>query len=262
MEPDSTPLIRTSRESGIAQITLDSSHNRNALSRRLLVELSAALDEAADDPSTRVVVLTGAGPVFCAGADLKEQQDGQGPGPVSFADVLNRVLDHRCPVVARVNGPARAGGLGLMAACDIVVGLTSASFGFSEVRIGVVPAMIAVPVMMRMSVTAAHEYFLTGELFDGRRALEVGLLNRAVSQDDLDSVVDAYTSALSLGGPSAMAATKQLRRVLPGREVSVALTDMLELSSRHFASLEGQEGISALREKRQPAWVARSVSGS
>jgi methylglutaconyl-CoA hydratase len=256
MEHGDEPLVRSIQQVGIAQITLNSPHNRNALSRRLLLELAAALDAAAEDPSIRVVVLTGAGPVFCAGADLKEQLDGHGPGPVSLADVLQRVLAHRCPVVARVNGPARAGGLGLLAACDIVVGLTSAEFAFSEIRIGVVPAMIAVPVLMRMNITAAHEYFLTGELFDGRRAVEVGLFNRAVSHGDLDMAVDAYTSALSRGGPSAMAATKQLTRVVPGREVSAVLEEMLELSSRHFASAEGQEGISAFREKRDPSWLS------
>jgi methylglutaconyl-CoA hydratase len=249
------PLVGLRIHGDVATVRLDSPHNRNALSRRLLVELDAALATTQEDAAVRVVVLTGADPVFCAGADVKEARDGQGPGPVSLVDVLVRITEHRCPVVARVNGPARAGGLGLLAACDIAVGLRQATYAFSEVRIGVVPAVIAVPVLQRMHASAAHELFLTGDTFDGGRAAEVGLLNHAVETVELDATIDRVVGMLQLGGPEALTATKKLRRQVAGRPTVEAFAEMLELSHRHFASPEGQAGIAAQREKRPAPWV-------
>ncbi|HSZ40849.1 MAG TPA: enoyl-CoA hydratase-related protein [Trebonia sp.] len=254
-------VVRTTVEHCVATVLLDSARNRNALSRQLLAELAAELDAAAADPGVRVVVLTGAGPAFCAGADLKEQGDGRGPGPVSLPDILTRIFDHRCPVVARVNGAVRAGGIGLMAACDIVIAPDTATFAFTEVRIGVVPGIIAVPVLARMNPTAAHEYFLTGEPFDADEAVRTGLVNRAVPPDKLDAAVARYTDALVRGGPRALAAAKQLRRAVP---VPVPATDdglgpvlarLQELSAAHFASDEGRAGIAALLGKRPAPWV-------
>jgi methylglutaconyl-CoA hydratase len=246
--------VRTSVSAGVATVTLDSPHNRNALSRRLLTELAAALDSCATDESVRVIVLTGAGPAFCAGADLKEAASGAGPGPVSMPDVLTRLFEHRCPVVARVNGAVRAGGIGLMAACDIVVTPSDVSFAFSEVRIGVVPAIIAVPVLSRMTATAAHEYFLTGSAFSAQEAVRTGLVNRAVPADSLDAAVTEYTSALVKGGPSALAAAKQLRRTVPF-EAEAAFRRLEELSARHFGSAEGKAGITAMLAKQPAPWV-------
>jgi methylglutaconyl-CoA hydratase len=251
-----TPLVRCTRERGVATVLLDSARNRNALSRRLLTELATELDACSADPAVRVVVLTGDGPAFCSGADLKEQADGGGPGPVSLPDVLTRIFDHRCPVVARVNGPARAGGLGLMAACDIVVAPDTATFAFSEVRIGVIPAIIALPVLMRMDATAAHEYFLTAEPFDAAEASRTGLVNRVVPAADLDDCVARYTDALVKGGPAALATAKQLRRTVAGSGSAEAAFARLEaLSQRHFASDEGRAGIAALLAKRPAPWV-------
>ena len=253
----SSPLVRTTVNGGVATVLLDSPRNRNALSRRLLSELAAALDACAADTSVRVIVLTGAGPAFCAGADLKEQGDGKGPGPVSMPSVLTKISGHRCPVVARVNGAVRAGGIGLMAACDIVVAPSSATFAFSEVRIGVVPAIIAVPVLSRMNATAAHEYFLTGSSFGADEAVRTGLVNRAVPASELDAAVSSYTDALMLGGPQALAAAKQLRRtVLPASEAPEALFERLgALSATHFASEEGRAGIAAMLAKKPAPWV-------
>ena len=249
------PLVRTTVTHGVATVRLDSPRNRNALSRRLLTELAAALDETAADPDTRAVVLTGAGPAFCSGADLKEQADGLGPGPVSMPSVLTRILDHRCPVVARVNGAVRAGGIGLMAACDIVIAPSDATFAFSEVRIGVVPAIIAVPVLQRMDTTAAHEYFLTGSPFGAAEAVRTGLVNRAVPADELDSAVSEYTDALVRGGPSALAAAKQLRRTVPFEAPDAAFERLEALSVRHFTSEEGKAGINAMLTKTSAPWV-------
>jgi len=239
----------------VATVLLDSARNRNALSRQLVSELASALDACAGDPSVRAIVITGEGPAFCAGADLKEQGDGKGPGPVSFPSVLTRIAEHRCPVVARVNGAVRAGGIGLMAACDIVVAPADATFAFSEVRIGVVPAIIAVPVLARMNPTAAHEYFLTGSAFDAAEAVRTGLVNRAVPSGELDSAVAAYTGALVRGGPEALAAAKRLRRTVPSEDPAAAFERLQALSSRHFASEEGRAGISAMLEKKPAPWI-------
>lgn len=260
------PIVRMTRERGVATVLLDSARNRNALSRRLLAELATALDQAAADPDVRVVVLTGVGPVFCSGADLKEQTDGLGPGPVSMPDVLTRILDHPCPVVARVNGAVRAGGIGLMAACDIVAVPETATFAFSEVRIGVVPAIIAVPVLMRMNPTAAHEYMLTGEQFGAAEALRTGLVNRSVPPDSLDETVASYTEALAKGGPSALAAAKQLRRAVPvpapgtDEGLGAVFVRLEEMSRRHFASEEGRAGIAAMLARQPAPWVTERAT--
>jgi methylglutaconyl-CoA hydratase len=247
-------LVRVDVTSRVATVTLDSPHNRNAMSRELRVQLADAL-RATRDADVGAVVLTGADPVFCAGADLKEQADGLGPGPVGLPEIIDLIVTHPRPVVARVNGPARAGGLGLLAACDIAIGLSDATFAFSEVRIGVVPAVISVPVMSRMNPTAAHELFLTGEPFTGTRAAETGLLNRAVDPDGLDQEVVRYTGLLVRGGPNAMAATKRLRHQVVGTGMAARMAELQELSAGYFASAEGQEGIAAFREKRDPSWI-------
>jgi methylglutaconyl-CoA hydratase len=248
-------LVRSERRGAAAVVTLDSPANRNALSRALLEQLDAAVSDAMADDGTRVVVLTGEGPVFCSGADLKEQRAGGGPGPVGLPDVLTRIVEGPRPVVARVNGAARAGGLGLIAACDLTVGLASATFGFSEVRIGVAPAIIAVPLLRRMPRQALRELFLTGTTFDGVRARQVGLLDRAVDDGDLDAAVDSLVAQLAQGGPEALAATKGLLRELPGPDLQEDFRRMAELSAERFGSAEAREGIAALLEKRPPSWA-------
>ena len=249
-------LVHYTTGNGVATITLDSPHNRNALSRALVEQLHAALTAALDDAGVRVLVLTGAGPVFCSGADLKEQAAGGAPGLVGLPEVLTLLLEGPKPAVARVNGAARAGGLGLLASCDLAVGLRSATFGFSEVRIGVAPAVISVPCLRRMDPRAARELFLTGEAFDGERALAAGLLDRAVDDGELDSTVDGLVERLSYGGPQAVAATKRLLAQVPGPSLAEDFRRMAELSAERFGSDEAREGMAAFREKRPPAWLA------
>lgn len=242
---------------GIGTITLDSPRNRNALSAQLRRELTAHLDAAMADAAVRVIVLDHTGPVFCAGMDLKEA-GGAGSanqGVNEFPAILERIWTGPKPVVAKLAGPARAGGVGLVAACDIAVAADTATFAFSEVRIGVVPAVISVTVLPRLLPRAAHELFLTGETFDAARAVTIGLVNASVPADELDAEVARYTGLLALGGPSALAATKQLLREPRPADVGSAFTGLLELSARFFASEEGQEGIRAFTEKRPPAWV-------
>jgi methylglutaconyl-CoA hydratase len=250
------PLVTVDRRGPAAVVTLDSPHNRNALSRALVEQLHAALTGALDDDGVRVVVLTGAGSVFCSGADLKEQRAGGAPGAVGLPEVLTLILESAKPVVARVNGAARAGGLGLIAACDLAVGPATATFGFSEVRIGVAPAIIAVPCLRRMDRRAARELFLTGEPFDGVRAQQAGLLDRAVDDGELDAAVDALVQQLGRSAPEAVAVTKQLLRDVPGPHLQEDFRRMTAVSAERFGSAEAREGIAALLEKRDPAWAA------
>ena len=248
-------LVRVARHGPAAVVTLDSPSNRNALSRALTEQLHGALSSAMTDDDVRVVVLTGAGPVFCAGADLKEQRSGGGPGIGALPEILTLIMEGPKPVVARVNGAARAGGVGLLAACDLTVGLAGATFGFSEVRIGVAPAIIAVPILRRMDPRAVRELFLTGEPFEGTRARAAGLLDRAVADDELDATVDELVHALAKGAPGALAATKRLLAELPGPDLQTDFRRMAELSAERFGSAEGREGIAALLEKRPPSWA-------
>jgi methylglutaconyl-CoA hydratase len=193
--------------------------------------------------------------------DLKE------PAGVSAADqgvnefpaILEQILAGPQPVVAKLAGPARAGGLGLVAAADIAVAACTASFAFTEVRLGVVPAVISVTVLPRLLPRAAHELFLTGETFDAERAVRIGLLNAAVPAEQLDAEVTRYTDMLALGGPKALATTKALLRRARSDNVAEDLAAMTALSASFFASEEGQEGIRAFAEKRPPRWVPAST---
>jgi methylglutaconyl-CoA hydratase len=252
-----TELVRADRARAVATITLDSPANRNALSSGLLTELHAALASALGDTAVRVIVLTGAGPAFCSGADLKESRTSPAAAPELYPKILQLIWDSSKPVVCRVNGSARAGGIGLIAACDIALAAQSATFAFSEVRIGATPAIIAVTCLRRMEPRAAAEYFLTGEVFGAQRAVEIGLLTRAVPEAELDEQTGRYTSLLLRGAPGALAATKTVLREAGTLPMAEGLARMAELSAGRFASAEAQEGMAAFAEKRDPSWAAR-----
>jgi methylglutaconyl-CoA hydratase len=243
-------LVHLSVLSGIATITLDSPANRNALSTPVRAQLLDALERAADD-SVRVVVLDHTGPAFCAGMDLTEAPEAVNELP----HILERMWTHPKPVVAKLAGHARAGGIGLLAAADIAVAAAHTTFAFTEVRLGVVPAVISVTVLAQLLPRAAHELFLTGETFDATRARAIGLLNSAVPADQLDDEVNRYTGMLLKGGPQALALTKQLLRRSSEPTMAREFAAMLELSAARFASAEGQEGIRAFAEKRPASWV-------
>ena len=249
-------LVHVRITSGLATVTLDSPDNRNALSVRLMAELLDAVRDFSADPAVRVLVLTHTGPVFCSGADLKQagERSASGALPASLPALLMALWSSAKPVVARVAGPARAGGLGLMASCDIVVCAERATFAFTEVRLGLVPAVISATVLPRLAPAAAHELFLTGEAFDAQRAVAIGLATAAVPSDRLDAEVDRYVDMLVRGAPGALAATKALLRRHP-RPRPEDLGELSALSARHFAGDEGQEGIAAFAAKRDPSWV-------
>ncbi|MFL6142573.1 MAG: enoyl-CoA hydratase-related protein [Labedaea sp.] len=250
-------LVRYAVAGGVATITLDSPHNRNALSAQLRRELRDRLSAAAGDEATRVVVLDHTGPVFCAGMDLKEAgaTSSSEAGVNEFPAILEQIWTCPKPVVAKLAGPARAGGVGLVAAADVAVAADDATFAFTEVRLGLVPAVISVTVLPRLLPRAAHELFLTGEKFDANRAVAIGLLNAAVPAAALDGEVARYTGMLTLGGPKALAATKaMLRRERPAG-LAEDFAAMTALSADFFASEEGQEGILAFAQKRAPNWA-------
>jgi methylglutaconyl-CoA hydratase len=245
-------LIQAVHSGGVATITLDSPANRNALSLALMAELLAALDAAAADDGVRVVELRHTGPVFCSGADLKETAAGEADAlPVArLGEVLLALSEHVKPVLAVVAGPARAGGLGLMAAADVTVCTDSAHFAFSEVRIGVVPSVISAVVLPKLTPRAASELFLTGDVFDGPRAEQIGLVSRSVPADALEETAAGLRESLLRGGPEAMRATKRLLR-----DHSLGMAQLTALSVKHFTSPEGREGVAAAREKRTPTWL-------
>ncbi len=243
---------------GAAWITLNRPEARNALSAALVNELDARLAAALDDAAVRCIVLTGNGSAFCAGADLKsppgEVVDGR--SGVSLADVLTRIQDAPKPVIAAVNGAAFAGGLGLVAASDIVVAVEDAPFSFSEVRIGVIPAVISVVCLPKLGIHHGMKLFLTGERFSGAQAVALGLVHRAVAREELQAAVQAEIDMLCLGGPLALAECKRLVRRVPQLPRDEALRETSAWSARTFRSAEAAEGMAAFREKRQPAWVS------
>ena len=247
---------------GIATITLNRPENRNALSVELVDSLADHLDQTMADPAVRLIVLTNTGNTFCAGADLKAALAGGPPEPGSgrtFIDIFNTILDASKPVIGRINGHALAGGLGLAAVCDISVMAASATLGFTEVRIGVAPAVISVVCLPKMRRSDALELFLTGERISAARGAEVGLVNYAVADDELDDKVAELVAKVVRGGPTALAVAKQLVARVPqlGREEAFAWTG--PLSAGLFAAEEGQEGITAFRNKRDPAWIPETL---
>ncbi len=258
----SEEFVHLEIKSGIATVTLDSPTNRNALSRALMTGLQESLDAALADDHARLVVLTGEGPVFCSGADLKEQRGaneaGQGAGAGGLASILKQIWHSPKPIIARVGGPARAGGIGLIAACDIAVAADSATFAFSEVRLGLIPAIISVVLVPKLGITKTMELFLTGDVFDAAAATRIGLLNAAVPAEQLDATVGRYVGSILKGSPAALAGCKRLVREVPGMDLDAAFAFTSELSAQYFASEEAREGMRAFVEKRPPRWAEGS----
>ncbi len=233
-------------------LTLDSPENRNALSARLLEELDQALRDATRDAEVRAVVLTGAGTVFCSGADLSERGSA---APNRMPDILTTLVESAVPVIARVNGHARAGGLGLIAAADMAVAPESSTFAFTEVRVGVAPAMIMVPALRVMDRRFLARLTLTGERFSAHAAAEAGLLSAVTGDGDaLDEWVAEQTTAIRQAAPGALKATKALLRNLPALDWNDGLTTAAALSADLFAGAEAAEGMDAFLQKRRPSW--------
>jgi len=245
-------IVHLQLADSIATITLDSQPNRNALSRQLLSELHDALDRA-EGADARAIVLGHAGPAFCAGADLKERSDGP-PDSGPFVHVLQRLMDTERPTIAAVDGAVRAGGIGLMASCDLVVVDTATTFALTEVRIGVAAAIISVPILRRASSGRMASAFLTGEPFDAAIALDVGLVTHVTG--DVSSTVAGLCDGIRAGAPRAVAETKRLLRTVPTLDRDEAFARMRALSDELFAGPDAAVGMAAFREKRRPDWNA------
>jgi methylglutaconyl-CoA hydratase len=249
-----TDAVRYSVAGGIATLTMDQPENRNALAPPLLNGLGDGLLRAQDDQTVRVVVVTNSGPAFCSGADLSGRPSDVEPR-FGLEQILSAMQDCPKPVVGRIAGHCMGGGVGLAAACDISIVDESAKFGFTEVRLGVAPAIISVVCLAKLSRRDALELFLTGERITGARAAEVGLVNRAVPSAELDTAVAALIAKLSAGGPNALAAAKRIIFDVPSMDRETAFLEMGTLSRSLFASDEAAEGMAAFREKRSPSWV-------
>jgi enoyl-CoA hydratase/carnithine racemase len=250
-------MVRLTRTGPVARVTLDSPSNANALSSRMLRELRDALERCGRDDGVRAVVLTGEGRVFCSGVDMAERLHAPSghPGP-TISEVVSVLAALPKPVVARVQGHVRGGGTGLVAAADLAVAPERVTFAFTEVRVGVAPAVVAVPVLRRMTRRAFERWALTGEPFGAAEAAASGLLSAAVPlDDDLDPWVDAALAAVLRGAPAALARTKTLPDLCAGPWED-ALAAAQRLSDELFASPWGREGMSAFLERRSPHWVA------
>lgn len=261
-DPGGTPvLVRYGTRSGAAHVTLDSPHNRNAISGALVEQLLAALERAAGDDTARVVVLGHTGGTFCAGADLFEASGDQGDPAVAaaartrvFLDLLKAIISHPKPVIAAVDGHVRAGGMGLVAACDLAVAGPSSSFALTEVRLGLAIAMISVPLAARVRSRDLTRAVLTGETFDAARAREIGLLTEAA--DDVPAAVDELVASFRPCSPQGLAENKALLAGPLLAELDARGDDLAGVTARLFTTPEVAEGMTAFLERRPPSWAA------
>jgi methylglutaconyl-CoA hydratase len=250
-----------------ARITLSRPEVRNAFDDRLIGELGDALQEireaheSAPDGGPRVVVLTGAGETFCAGADMNwmrrsiaYSRDENEADAMRMAAMLRALDELPIPTIARVNGASLGGGMGLLACCDIAVAVDTAQFGFTEARLGIAPAVISAFVIPKIGVSAARRYFLTAEIFDAATAKDMGLVSEVVPMAELDSAVDRFVSALRGNGPRAVSAAKQLIREAMMRTRKDTIDNAVRAIAALRASPEGQEGLGAFLDKRPPSW--------
>lgn len=243
----------------LATITLNQPDAKNRLDIAAMQLMVEHLRTAAEDDAVRVVVITGSGSTFCSGADLAAFAVAEGGyaqgGTSALADLLTAMVDHPKPLIARVQGHVAGGGNGLVAACDIAVASTDARFAFSEVRVGVAPAIISVVCLQVMHRRDAQELLLTGERVHADRVLSAGLVTAVAEPDGLDAAVQGYVDALLLGGPEALRNTKALLRRVPTMERAEAFAWTSEMSAGLFTSAEAREGMSAFLEKRKPEWA-------
>jgi enoyl-CoA hydratase len=252
-----TELVHYAVDRAIATIELDSPENRNALSAQLVQEAGEHLRAAEADDAVRAVVLTHAGSTFCAGADLREATAEGGPelGTLRMLGLLRMMIELPKPIVARVDGAVRAGGLGVLGACDIAVASPNASFAFTEVRLGLAPAIISLTTLGRMSERAAERYYLTGDPFDAESAEAAGLITFAAT--DLDAAIDALTASLRLCSPQGLAETKPLTTHQVRAAFAQFADEAQAQSARLFASAEAKEGMLAFLQKRRPEWATQ-----
>jgi methylglutaconyl-CoA hydratase len=255
-------MLNVTQSGGVARVTLDRPEIRNAFNDELISALATALRELDADEGVRAVVLAGNGPAFCAGGDLNwmkrmagysyEQNLADAQALAGMLATLDRM---RKPTIARVHGPAYAGGVGLVAACDIAVGTPEAKFCLSEAKLGLSPATISPYVLRAMGERMARRYFLTAEVFDAAEAQRIGLLTAVSASEELDAEIDKILKHLLQGGPQALAKIKDLiRTVASGPVDDTLIADTACRIAEIRGSPEGREGVASFLEKRKPSW--------
>ena len=250
-------------DGAVARITLSQPEVRNAFSDEVIAEITAAFLEVGTRPEVRAVVLAAQGPAFCAGANLnwmRRMADYTREENISdagkLAEMLRVIYECPKPTLARVQGDVYAGGMGLVAACDMAVSVDTAGFCLSEVKLGLIPATISPYVIRAMGARAAHRYFLTAERFDAPEALRIGFVHALVSADALDAKVDELLKALTSASPNAVRACKKLVLDVAERDINAGLiAATVEGIADIRASAEGKEGVQSFLNKRKPAWL-------
>lgn len=254
-----TQLVRFEREGPVARLTLDSPHNRNALSSALVEQLHDGLTRATAEQGVRVVVLGHTGGTFCAGADLSEASaSSSDPAEQAAARaqemtrLLRRILELPLPVIAEVDGYVRAGGMGLVGACDIAVAGRSSTFALTEARLGVAPSIISLTLLPKMTARAAGRYFVTGEKFGADVAADIGLIT--VASDDVGATVAELTAAIGQGSPQGLAASKALTTAAVLDDFDRRAEKLTQQTATLFVSEQAREGMLAFLQKRAPDW--------
>lgn len=256
--------LDVTRDGAVALVTLNRPEVRNAFNETLIAALQETFIALDRDPEVRVVVLGAHGPAFCAGADLNWMKkmagytfDENEADALCLADMLYAIYNCSKPVVARVHGDVYAGGMGLVAACDIAVATTNAHFCLSETRIGLIPATIGPYVIKALGEQAARRFMVSAERFEAAEAYRLGFVHELCQPDELDEHVGEIVDALLLCSPQALAATKRLVREIGGQSLTPALrADTARRIAEVRASDEGREGVTAFLEKRKPSWVS------
>jgi methylglutaconyl-CoA hydratase len=247
-----TELVHYGVADQVATITFDSQHNRNALSRQLVGELFARLDTAEADGEVKVVVIRAEGRTFCSGADLSEAgEDGMEAAAGVLVDLQRKLASLPKPVVARVHGNVRAGGIGIIAACDIAISADDATYAFTEVRLGLTPAAISLSVLPRMTDRSAALTFLTGEVFDGTTAAQMGLVTRALPESELDLELQQVCTALAKGNPQGLRETKALIGQPLVKRIDELGGELAKLSARLFGSDEAKAAMTAFLNRKK-----------
>ena len=247
-----TELVHHEVADGVATITLDSPHNRNALSKALVTQLLEALDRAEGDDAARVVLIRSADRVFCSGADLTEAAaGGMVEGTRALVALQRRIVTHAKPVVVRLAGPVRAGGLGIVAAADVVLCGDDVTFAFTESRLALAPAVISLTVVPRLTSRAAADTFLTGRTFDAAEAASMGLVTRSVPAAELDAAVAAACADLLLAHPQGLRETKALLAAPLVQHIDDHAAEASTLSARLFGSDEAREAMTAFLNRKR-----------
>ena len=261
--------VRLSRHGAVARVALDRPDVRNAFNDEMLEDLLEAFGALRDDADIRVVVLTGEGHCFCAGADVHwmkrvvaytDEENYQ--DSLRLARMLREIYECPKPVIGRINGPAIGGGTGLVAVCDIAIAADDAVFGITETKLGVIPAAISPYLLKRMGERNLKEYTLTGERFTAPRAAELGLVNSVAPADKLDEAVQARIDLILTGGPEALTASKQLIRGIAERTLEENGPYTARMITDRRMSAEGQEGMNAFLRKVKPHWVVKAEESS